>query len=86
MNLEKILAQYDAMFGKNSLEEIENYLVKTIAEAKEKAELGIVITLLNEIIGFCRDTTQKEKALYYCEELQQVLKMMKKRIMTLLNL
>lgn len=77
MNLEKILAQYDAMFGKNSLEEIENYLVKSIAEAKEKAELGIVITLLNEIIGFCRDTTQKEKALHYCEELQQVLKMMK---------
>ena len=77
MNLEKILAQYDAMFGKNSLEEIENYLVEMIAEAKEKSEFGIVITLLNEIIGFCRDTTQKEKALHYCEELQQVLKMMK---------
>lgn len=77
MNLEKILAQYDAMFGKNSLEEIENYLVETIAEAKEKSEFGIVITLLNEIIGFCRDTTQKEKALHYCEELRQVLSMMK---------
>ena len=77
MNLETILAQYDAMFGKNSLEEIENYLVEMIAEAKEKSEFGIVITLLNEIIGFYRDTTQKEKALHYCEELQQVLKMMK---------
>ncbi len=77
MNLEKILAQYDAMFGKNSLEEIEAYLADTIAKAKEQSEMGIVISLLNEIIGFCRDTTQKEKALHYCEELQEVLKMMK---------
>lgn len=76
MNLEKILAQYDAMFGKNSLQEIEDYLVGTIREAQDKSEKGILITLLNEIIGFCRDTTQKEKALHYCEQLQLVLKEM----------
>ena len=76
MNIELILAQYDAMFGKNSLEEIEGYLIKTIEEAKSQSEFGIVITLLNEIIGFCRDTTQKDKALQYCEELQEVLKML----------
>ena len=73
MNLENILAQYDAMFGKNSLNEIEEYLVEMITEAKNKAEWGILVTLLNEIIGFCRDTTQKEKALQYCDELQRVL-------------
>ncbi|MBQ8041516.1 MAG: tetratricopeptide repeat protein, partial [Lachnospiraceae bacterium] len=73
MNLENILAQYDAMFGKNSLNEIEEYLVEKITEAKNNAELGILVTLLNEIIGFCRDTTQKEKALHYCDELQRVL-------------
>ena len=77
MNIELILAQYDAMFGKNSLQEIEEYLVKTIEEAKMQSEFGILITLLNEIIGFCRDTTQKDKALQYCEELQEVLKMLK---------
>lgn len=76
MNLEKILAQYDAMFGTYSLNEIEKYLADTIAEAKEKTEMGILVTLLNEIIGFCRDTTQKEKALNYCDELQKVLKEM----------
>ena len=77
MNLEKILAQYDAMFGKNSLDEIEEYLAKTMKEAKTKSEEGILITLLNEMIGFCRDTTQKDKALYYCAELQEELKRMK---------
>ncbi|MBP3337864.1 MAG: DUF4125 family protein [Lachnospiraceae bacterium] len=73
MNIEEILMRYDAMFGKNSLAEIEEYLVENIAQAKEKGEIGIVFTLLNEIIGFCRDTTQKEKGLNYCDELKELL-------------
>ena len=77
MNLDEILAQYDNMFGKNSLIEIEEYLALMIQEAKEKSEWGILISLLNEIIGFCRDTTQKDKALIYCEQLQEILKLMK---------
>lgn len=64
--------RYDAMFGKNSLAEIEEYLVENIAQAKKKGEIGIVFTLLNEIIGFCRDTTQKEKGLNYCDELKEL--------------
>ncbi len=76
MDLNQILSQYDSMFGKNSLLEIEEYLVDVITEAKEKSERGILVTLLNEIIGFYRDTTQKEKALHYCEQLQQILKEM----------
>lgn len=77
MNLEKILAQYDGMFGNSSLEEVEAYLVRNMGEAKEQSEYGILITLLNETIGFCRDTTQKDKALQYCDELQNILKMLK---------
>lgn len=76
MDLNQILTQYDSMFGKNSLPEIEEYLVDVITEAKEKSEMGILVTLINEIIGFYRDTTQKEKALHYCEQLQQILKEM----------
>ncbi len=73
MNIEEILMRYDAMFGKNSLAEIEEYLVENIAQAKEKGEIGIVFTLLNEIIGFCRDTTQRDKGLKYCDELKVLL-------------
>ncbi len=73
MNINEILTQYDAMFGKNSLTEIEEYLAGNIQEAKDKSEFGIVVTLLNEIIGFCRDTTQKDKALGYCNELLELL-------------
>lgn len=76
MNLETILNEYDAMFGKCGLTDIEAYLCQRIEEAKEKSEMGIVFTLLNEIIGFCRDTTQREKALRYCKELRELLKVL----------
>lgn len=73
MDINQILSQYDSMFGKNSLLEIEEYLIKMIQEADEKSQMGILVTLLNEIIGFYRDTTQREKALHYCEKLQRIL-------------
>ena len=76
MNIDQILKEYDSMFGTNSLEEIEEYLVLQIKRAAEQEELGNVVTLLNEIIGFCRDTTQKEKALKYCAELKKVLEIL----------
>ncbi len=63
MEIQAILAHYDGMFGKYSLSDIEDYLYENIEKAKEFSETGILFTLLNEMIGFCRDTTQKEKAL-----------------------
>lgn len=77
MNIDRILANYDAMFGNYSLPDIEAYLYKNIEEAKDQAEQAVLFTLLNEMIGFCRDTTQKEKALKYCNELLALLESMK---------
>lgn len=74
MNLEQILGKYDAMFGRYKLEEIEAYLKSKIQEAREQKEQGIEVSLLNEMIGLCRDTTQGEKALNYCGELMALLK------------
>lgn len=73
MEIGKILAEYDSMFGRCSLKEIEDFLCRKINEAKAAGEYGIVISLLNEIIGFCRDTTQKDKSLGYCRELKELL-------------
>ena len=77
MDIHSILTTYDAMFGKYSLSNIEEYLYENIEKAKELSETGILFTLLNEMIGFCRDTTQKDKALEYCTELLQLLNEMK---------
>ena len=77
MNIHSILTTYDAMFGKYVLSDIEAYLYENIEQAKGQSETGILFTLLNEMIGFCRDTTQKDKALKYCAELLQLLDVMK---------
>ena len=63
MDVNFILANYDAMFGIYPLNEIEAYLAGNINQAKIESDTSTLFTLLNEIIGFCRDTTQKEKAL-----------------------
>ena len=69
MNIQQTLAQYDAMFGNHTLEEIEQYLVKNIETAKQEPDLYALVTLYNEMIGFSRDTSQKEKGMAYCEQL-----------------
>ncbi|MBQ3514037.1 MAG: DUF4125 family protein [Lachnospiraceae bacterium] len=76
MEIEKVLAEYDGMFGKKDLKEIEAFLVGKMKEAKEEQDFASLFTLLNESIGFYRDTTQKEKALKDCDVLQQLLKEM----------
>lgn len=73
MNLNNILSEYDGMFGKYSLEEIEQFLLKKAEEAQTLGEYEILVTLFNEIIGFYRDTTKKEPALKYCAELNELL-------------
>ena len=69
MDIKTILEEYDQMFEKHSLQEIEKYLLDNIHLAKNNNRNDIVFTLTNEIIGFYRDTTQKDKSLYYCEQL-----------------
>ena len=73
MNLQNILAEYDSMFGKFTLKEIEGFLLKNLSEARFKFENEVLVGLLNEAIGFYRDTTQKDKALKLCAELNELL-------------
>ena len=44
------------MFGKYSLADIEAYLLEIIEKAKEKAEIGVLFTLLNERLTQRRHT------------------------------
>lgn len=73
MDINKILNEYDAMYGKVSLDKVEDFLFEKIKEAMNEEDTSSLITLLNEIIGLCRDTTQREKALVYCNELRKLL-------------
>ena len=73
MNIDYILQEYDSLFGKTTLAEIEAYLYEKIREAIEEQDDSAILTFLNEMIGLCRDTSQKEKALVYCEQLKKLM-------------
>ena len=67
MDINKVLMEYDHMFGTCSLEVIDEFLSDKIEEALSTQDYSSALTLMNEMVGFCRDTDQKEKGLHYCE-------------------
>lgn len=77
MDINRVLQEYDSLFGKTTLAEIEAYLYQKIREAIEEQDDAAILTFLNEMIGLCRDTSQKEKALVYCEQLKKLMVRMK---------
>lgn len=66
MDINQVLTEYDGMFGTNSTEEIEVYLLKKLSDAETEPDYFSAVTLMNELIGFYRDTNQREKGLHYC--------------------
>lgn len=69
MDINKILEELDAL----DHTQVEAFLRDKIEQAKEKKEYGIQISLLNELIGFCRDTCRHEKNARNAEELLKLL-------------
>ncbi len=67
MDINKVLMEYDHMFGTCSLETIDEFLSDKIEEALSTQDYSSALTLMNEMVGFCRDTDQKDKGLHYCE-------------------
>lgn len=76
MNINHVLMEYDSMYGKNTLEEIEEFLNTSLAEAYDEQDYYSAITLLNELMGFCRDTDQKEKGIAFCNQTVDLLNQM----------
>lgn len=68
MDIAQVLTEYDSMFGVKELDEIETFLVEQIDKAYAEPDYYSAVTLLNEIIGFCRDTSRNEKGLKYCRQ------------------
>ncbi len=66
MDINQVLTEYDGMFGTYSMEEIEEYLLNMLSAAEAEPDYFSAVTLMNELIGFYRDTNQREKGLHYC--------------------
>ncbi|MBQ9278097.1 MAG: DUF4125 family protein [Lachnospiraceae bacterium] len=73
MDINKVLMQYDNMFDVDSMEDIEDFLAHKIDEAYKEEDYYSAITLLNEMIGLCRDTSQGEKADKYSNQVLELM-------------
>lgn len=69
MDINKILETLDSL----DHSQVEEFLNDQIAQAKREKNFGIEISLLNELIGFCRDTCQHEKNTQNAKNLLQLL-------------
>ena len=73
MDINKVLMEYDNMYGAYSLDEIDEFLENKVEEALTEGDSASALTLMNEMLGLCRDTGKKEKGLHYCELTRRML-------------
>ena len=67
MQTETIIAEYDALLDRQQKEEARKVLEQGIRQAVEEEDDGALLTLLNEMIGYMRETSQVEASYRYAE-------------------
>lgn len=65
--MEELLKQIDRLLEENRGAEAQALMEKCLQQAMKSRDYNGAVTLLNELIGFCRETGQSEKAYYYGE-------------------
>ena len=91
MDIRNVLKEYYSLFNKKSLNEIQQFLMDKINEAEAEGDINSQVTLLNEIIGLCRNTFDQvvardsiDKVLKLMEELN--LSSSEQYVITLINI
>lgn len=69
MDIENVIRGLDQLFVKRKSDQVEDYLSKYLEQALKEGDVGAAITIINELIGFYRDSSQYDKAEVYCEKL-----------------
>lgn len=72
MNMEFVLREVDRLFDENKAAEAETFLLGVLEEAKAQNEKGICLQVLNELIGYYRQTSEKERLREVIEESLQM--------------
>lgn len=74
MDINKILEKLDSLFSQNKTDDAEIFLTESLESAISEGDTGAIISVLNELIGLYRDTSQFEKAVPYCGSLEKLIK------------
>ena len=76
MNINDVLEGLDKLFAEKKLDEVEAYLDENLNKAKEEADNGAVLTLLNEQIGYYRSISRKADSVKAFEEAKEYIQKM----------
>lgn len=68
LDIQEILAQVDAFYAENKGEEAEGLMCRAIGQAVREENDECVLQLLNELLGYYRETSQKEKVFQIAEQ------------------
>lgn len=68
MDINKTLQKLDELFATKQITKVEGFLEEQISIALSEGDNNALITLLNEMIGFQRDTSQYDKAIDYSKK------------------
>ena len=74
--MEDILQQIDRLLEENRGVQAQALMEESLERALQRGDRGSAVTLLNELIGFCRETGQAEKSYYYGEAVLNLLQEM----------
>lgn len=76
MDVEKFLNSLDNLFEKKKINEVPVFLEENYKEAVRENDLSAQFTILNEMMGFFRDTSQYEKSIKACHQCIDVMQKM----------
>lgn len=76
MNVQHILDGLEALFARQDIQAVEPYLTKQLEQAYSEPDYSACITIMNEMIGFFRDTSQYQKSLDYSEKVLMLMQQM----------
>lgn len=74
LDLDAILEKLHELFGTCQIDKVEAFLDEYIGQAFAVGDVNTVISLMNEMIGYLRDTGKNDKALYYCSRVLDIMK------------
>lgn len=76
MDMKEFLDYLDILFEEKKLDEVEPFLDKSLTQAVRENDFSAQFTILNEMMGFFRDTSQYDKSIKACENCIEVMKEM----------
>ncbi len=74
MNINEFLEGLDKLFFDKKIDEAGGFLREGIASAEAEGDISSLISILNEMIGYCRETSRYAEAEKYSDKVLEIMK------------